>query len=547
MKLIHLIIITLFFIHFAYAQISLPLRPYEKLSFESIQPIWYETAFHPEMVSDVRDGYNRIFFSFYHESGFIDGEFVYNVFSTLADKGFWGGYVEKRRLGDGSLVWNTQYSQTNTERQELIKHVYIRDGKLKIIGMRRFELYDRSLPFFGYINENCRMTYREIDLKTGEVLVFKTGSNEDPSLLSMIATHHRGVIEYENIFYTENEEELLYVKRLQKDSSEYVVRMLVDHFGRPLSNPDTVYIGVITFLHQIIQISVDTFMYLELEPAVNSNKIKYFDDRFNLLKVISLDKIPYPNIGISAILEVFNDKVLIGNEYFNFPFSVISTYSYMLYDLNGELLNSFVVPQEFISNFYGKYLPDRDKLVFIGSRNLSDGVKPLISLFECETNDKLSKIYDFNIKDSLRSAIFSRLIESGTNILFTSIAGSFFINNSGLPERDIHAKAVSTMLFDAQSIGLGTVSTKETLTNSKQLKISPNPTVEQVDIQFSEHQSGMLYISDATGRLCMQKEISSVENVSLNVSAFQAGIYFVNFVSTATKGVNAIGKFVKVE
>jgi len=547
-KLYIYLMISFFFLGLNITNGQMPLRPYEQIVFQGVQPIWYETIFHPDLISNLNNGYNKFDHSLHNViSPIIHEGYIYILYNVMHQVTNFGAYIEKRNLHTGELIWQTKYDVQDLAYPEMPYRFFMNEqDELIVLGHRRSR---ESTTIFCLIEDLTRLTYRKYDTNSGLLLEFNTPENSDERGASMWVSQYKQY-HYSNIFYTENENEFIYTERLL-DNMGGINIYRINQEGHQISELTKIQLGIPQTTHNLHQISVDTFFYFELDEDLKNGQFKFFDQNFNLLDTLNLDTLPTTvrSNSYTAVYKFDKEYVILVNilnpdDYLNFKIT------FMVYGLDGKLIDFITPPSKYNPNIWVSYLTKRKKLL-CSVTYVKYPYKDIRAIFLGSDMEGSSiPLSTFYGVDSFRIIAITNVIELDEDkILFEAIEIDLYTPNPipNVVRFDYNAKARSILVFDAKSIGLGTVSTKETLANSKQLKISPNPTVEQVDIHFSEQQRGMLYISDATGRLCMQKEISSAENVSLNVSAFQAGIYFVNFVSTATKGVNAIGKFVKVE
>ena len=117
----------------------LPTRPYEKIVFDSLSPVWYKTFYDPKGIGgDTCDGYNFVEF-IHHIEPIIVGDFIYVAVGTRNTKDLnTGALIEKRRLSDGELVWQSSITYPEVGRQEVPRFMRINDSnQLEVFYLKR--------------------------------------------------------------------------------------------------------------------------------------------------------------------------------------------------------------------------------------------------------------------------------------------------------------------------------------------------------------------------------------------------------------------------
>lgn len=84
-----------------------------------------------------------------------------------------------------------------------------------------------------------------------------------------------------------------------------------------------------------------------------------------------------------------------------------------------------------------------------------------------------------------------------------------------------------------------TLSTKK-FDNVSSFQIYPNPATDHVNIQLSANTSGNVSVYDVTGKLLLQKAIINQNEVRVNTSALNAGVYMLSIEKNTFKKVNKL-------
>ncbi|MBK8111293.1 MAG: hypothetical protein IPK46_13625 [Saprospiraceae bacterium] len=128
----------------------LPTRPYEPMNYDSLSPIWYHTFYDRKGIgSDTCDGYNFIEF-IYHIEPIIEDNYIYVAVGTRNTKDLnTGALIEKRRLSDGELVWQSSLTYPEVGRQEVPRFMNIVNKEyLEVYYLKRNKPFDVSDPYY---------------------------------------------------------------------------------------------------------------------------------------------------------------------------------------------------------------------------------------------------------------------------------------------------------------------------------------------------------------------------------------------------------------
>jgi hypothetical protein len=82
------------------------------------------------------------------------------------------------------------------------------------------------------------------------------------------------------------------------------------------------------------------------------------------------------------------------------------------------------------------------------------------------------------------------------------------------------------------------------ITKKNILKLYPNPSSNEINIDFKEISSGIISISDMYGREIFNQKISYLDKFKLATSSFISGIYYVKY--TNTNGNSFVSSFIKL-
>lgn len=540
MKSIYIIILTVYCSNIIAQH---PYAPYEKLDIISPKPIWYETTFSSNCVSDTSDGYNCLDQNFFLKN-FVKDSFIYVMNETENDGiNNWGALIEKRNLNTGKLIWQYSYDNSNLTYQEAPKTWFIEGNKLIIIGIRKNELYMPSWDIFYDFEQNARMTYRAIDIDSGQIIEeYNTNIVVESSEQIMISMDPTGI--YSNIFLTEHKDKFRYTENIKFDKkgkrvwAERIKTFILDKKGNRVSEIDTIVFGGWQRTHNLHQISLDTFVFYKTDSVTAKViSLDFYDKSFNKLNSVPLEQSQY-TIGYSYVLKATKKHILIGSEWEPNLF-------YLIYDYNGKLLNQFTI--DLMKTGYSlpqvQYLENRDVLI-VGAGKRKNSVS-MFDVFKVDKTGTADTLFSLKKEQDQRGVFptYIEEIEEIDKVLFNFSETAYKPGTNGGYEYDFRAGAMSTMLFNPEDIGLEKLSSV-TLENIQKPKIHPNPTNDILNIEGLNDIS-KLTIHNINGQKLLTRNLSDrISNVQLDVSELQQGIYIIMFQGNNKQVSQA--KFVKL-
>ena len=159
-------------------------------------------------------------------------------------------------------------------------------------------------------------------------------------------------------------------------------------------------------------------------------------------------------------------------------------------------------------------------------------------------------IYEYDLVNAKWTAVYK---EKGTiqldDRLWDSVVGQTGFDNqgfdnSGFDNDPVHEFSENGLYFvtlnaynracsrsTTQSVGIAVSSTTE-VENGTSVSIQPNPSTDffQIDLQSSQQQTAQVRLTDLSGKILLQQELTNSKTQQLDVSNFAAGIYFVQVV-----------------
>jgi Secretion system C-terminal sorting domain len=548
MKSIHTFLIFLYIINIR-AQIGPPLRPFEKINYTGIAPIWHDAVYNNNVLSDTLDGYNHVKSIEGLEPIIFENKVITAYLQSGPSYVFYGGYIECRDINNGTLLWSHSYGQHDGQHQEVTRLMYIENGQLVTINQLNRDAFDKNYDKSYF--PRMIISKRVYDISTGSIISYEHRPFDDHGAYD---TNYNVVYFSRNFSFYKEGKNIRYIYQSEGINKDVINSVLLDQSGALISK-DTLLFNDLSYYFNFTQLHEDTllsvqflsdpyslvFHYLspdlKLYKTVTSNYV--FDELpgYNLLKLVSRDKTKllfnnlrndfYPN----SYYEVFIFDVLSGELLQKVSFKdMYAEWGYELLNWENPLDSIIVIHGRF------KDKPQTNE-TYSGLDFLKVGDIDSLSLIrEYEPSDllRLAGPYDFIKLSEEKYLIY--FVERGlrTNPITNKISGF-----------DRNGVALSMMLLDLNDLGILS-STEEANSIHLDLNIYPNPGSDIITIHTDVPFSGDVFISDISGRNIannQQIEIGS-NGMTIDISKFESGMYIVHFLSK--NGERIMRKVVKM-
>ncbi len=516
---------------YTYACAQLPMHPYEKMQLKNARPDWYETTFDTNMISTKCDGYNGMSkFENYPAPVFIDNALF--TINNISESGkTWGFNLEKRMLDSGKLLWQKRFDKSNLSRQEIPRLLYIFGNKVIVVSQRKINPPATSDPFFSF-DLNTRMTVRKFDIESGELVESYIPNAIDTSLVKMPSAYKKADL-YSNVFYTHNENEYVYVERLQTSSNYKVATMKVNQYGQAISAKKTLTLvnSTNTTSHNLEQYNADTLIYLYTKN--NTLNLSMYDMTLKPIKNIPLE-VKSPFIDFVEVHYVSKDYFIMINNFIlpGNPFKFVL--EYLVYDYTGKLLHKISQPDYTGIKKSACYFPKLDKMILLTNTLAADGLNYQLNILEAKNNLSFNVLKTFDIalpKNASPNFVYP-INDQKILVNFTENGISSTEENPELLY-DLYSNAESQMLFDARNLGIVT-NVKDESELDISLVVYPNPAAMTITIGNND-KSKPVEVYDINGR----KVTSIVEQDSqIEIDHLPIGLYLI-------KNGDRVARFVK--
>jgi hypothetical protein len=537
----------IYFIPFIFFTLSLnaqflhPKLPYEKIVYPGLDPIFHETSYDAEMLSDSCDGYNQFKYPFkvneiYHEN------LVFIPYLRSNPYGWVGSYIECRDIHDGSLKWQQRYDFKDGH-TELIAHIYIEGTKLVAISHKEKTPFKKNI--LNKKLNNLLISKREYNIQDGRLLSNYHRPYDDAAAYTT-STAFIGRSGSSYIF--REREHLRYVEYFTIGDQRYLKSCLLDHTGSLASKIDTLALQNIIFNFNLIQLHPDTLLHVEMNRSKRVLYFRHLSPDLKLYHETVSDSLPTTDPALLNFVKSSSDKskMLFSNiypsnlawpRYFVEYFSIRKDGKLLKYTLD-KASNEFECPIDWEG--------EGETITFLTRRLLADGEtwKSTLQVYDLGPGEERKFIKEFVSTTRHREALpFSCTKIENDNLLctFREISSEGYFTYLFDP----HASAISWMLIPIQNLYRPSDVSDQTTDSS--IDIFPNPTTDYCYIHFDQDFTGMMHICDIHGKEIIKSEVSSQRETNIDVSGWDAGIYFINFIdNNNTQNKSVSKKLVKI-
>lgn len=540
----YLISFSCFFITFSINS-QLPVRPYEKLELIGVQPIWYETSFDSSLINENCDGYNNLY-NWTPIKPLVNNNFVYTIREiNTTNNTSEGAYIEKRSLLDGKLMWSILYDSRNLFYQEVPFKMYINEeGFLIVHGFRRRADDQSFFPFLTTPTVHCHLTYRKIDIIKGEIKEFYTPEENDSKAASVIASYERNSF-FGDLFLMENKDEFLYWERRIPPVTNPVQTIRfqkVDKFGHALSEVDSVILGRINVVVNLMQKTLDTFLYVHMNVADQKLILYYLNTDFEIMDSVILNSFPIALQNNLFIAEYkHSQKIWIRSFIFN---GEAYTVHNVLYDMFGNIIDYVVLKNNKRDFFESMVDETTNKILGMKVRYDENPLRPRMDLFISDQNGGLDIKASWESQDTFRLGYLQDIQRVGTDKVLIELYESSIYQTASFYLYDNNARASSLMLFNAADLGLSSVSSEDVIQNEDQFAVFPNPGYNHVTLTWRLPTTGNLAVYNIWGNKIYQQELIEADYTHMQTATWPPGAYI--FVLTdGASGVHTSVKWLK--
>lgn len=541
MKIIFILIILLYTINIQ-AQIGPPLRPFEKINYTGIAPIWHEAVYNNNVLSDTLDGYNH-FKSIEGLAPIIFEDKVITAYLLSGPNyGFYGGYIEFRDINNGTLLWSYRYGQYDGKHQEVTRLMYIENGQLVTINQLNRDAFDKNYEKSYF--PRMIISKRVYDLNSGSIISYEHRPFDD---LGAYDTNYNVVYFSRDFSFYKEGKNIRYIYQSKGINKDVINSVLLDQSGALISK-DTLLFADLSYYFNFTQLHEDTLLSIQFLGDPNSLVFHYLSPDLKLYKTVTsnyvFDELP----GYNFLKKVSGDKTkLLFNNLRN-DFYPNSYYEVFIFDVQSGELTKKVSFKDMYAEWGYELLnweDSVDSILIIHGRfkdkPQTNETYSALNFLKVGDIDSLSLIREYEPTDLLRLAApydFIKLSEEKYLIYFVERGLRTNPITNKINGFDRNGVALSMMLLDLNDLGLLS-SITESNSIHLNLNIYPNPSSDIITIHTDVPFSGDVFVSDISGRPIVnhqQIEIGS-NGMTIDISKFESGMYIVHYLSKNGKHI----------
>ncbi|HEB61518.1 MAG TPA: T9SS type A sorting domain-containing protein [Bacteroidetes bacterium] len=528
--------------------------PFRKLEFKNFTPKWIHVTSDSSLINISKnlDGFNHLALVRVSEEplSFINDNYLYNVLVSAFDGGINGSLIEKIDIQSGERIWMNHFDLRTTDRiEQPVKAFLTQDNQLEIVNFRVTEEVDPIIYSIG--GGRVQTSIRKIDISNGMEHSHIYSPVID-STLHIISENYRlpnpikkiDSNAYVHTYFSYgffNEQIGLPLDRY------YYISILMDSLGEtkdtlyridpsiPFRQNATVIFGGIRHINSDTSImlmgsyipgSAKKSLISSLMMVDNNGKILR---RFNLNDEI----LPY----ITSTTNVYYGIAYSDDDFIVIVSKIDNERHFFIFDLKKtSMVNSFSLSDsseksiEYISPKLLR-LKGSSFLVAATKYDFNDNPRKYkLEFLKCSQNEDIQIIKSFSFKEGealvplyLYQLENSDIVLSGTH----SIDSTFVVND--ITKTRPFGNWLNTVYFSKEEINLNT--SIENIETKFDFKVFPNPAMNKLNLQLDEALTGTVHIYNNLGEKMLLKALKNKKHMSIDVSNFSKGIYFVNLIS----------------
>jgi hypothetical protein len=471
-----------------------PIRPYEKLTWSGVQPIWYHTIIDSSDISELNDGYGSYFTS--RVKTVIKNDCLFSLHQK-AKQDYDGLELESRNINNGQLVWKISFDLDSTGVQEVGRQLQIYNDKVFLLSQKREPQFNNPLPFI-IAEDTTLLVFRIFNDKNGDIIE-ETCSGFNDSLSFSYSFYFAFNGNRVNYFFIKDNEEIKFIEQIANEGIVQIGNL--NKLGYPINDLDT-----------IIREINNPFVLLETEDG--------------FLSIENKDNLYYSNMYTKDFKSIINSNYLesLNEGYFEISFrddqflvlinSVGDKTLYHIYE-NYNLLEVIDNPEITSATFFA-----RNQKLYMLSTEIND-INESSLIFSRFQNGKID-FERFDFEDYRGLSLLESLIDNETLIIKSS-ENARNPNSSGEYVVDINAKALSILAFDIDELGI-TVSNDKYPIEKNTYSIYPNPSSGYITLK-GFYRNKNITILDQNG-IEIIKFFNEESGFKVDISLLNKGIYY---------------------
>ncbi len=516
-------LITFLIILNGYSQVGLPVRPYEKIQYTGINPVWHETSY-DSLWKDGKylDGYNhyRLSTNITFNSYVTDKDHIYLAIKQNGPYGVYGGYVECRSIKDGKMVWRHSFGVFDGGHVEIPKWISLENEDVVLYS------FTKRTPFNMSDSEymtDLILTKRVYNKITGEQLAVKRGDYDDKNIKnfrhfnftfldSYIFKDKDGMRCIENDYYSLDTTWNVTYKSYALDDDSRIMAL------------DSARFNSVSYKN-IFQIHPDTLLLVEFtDEGDNRMRLNYLSPTLKKYYSVLMDHQfdHYPVFSEVMMYSIEKRKFVIHNERNLLPPNrYLEVY---VVGFDGTVHSKHFFTERTNANFC--YLEWEDgEVVFMDFKydRIDTTAVSTLNVFTKNEFEPRKIIKSFRSTDDRRSARpIGVFYEDEDHYLINFNERAYKVNYETNTLVLDDAAAMSHMLISKKELGLGSVSVSDEKNND--VMLYPNPAMGQIHISHTGIEVHQVTLTDISGREVL-RDVGGADITSLSTAHLPSGWY----------------------
>jgi hypothetical protein len=508
--------------------------------FYDYEPIWYNFASNDKFIPwSNSNQWNHIANLFIHDEQVIETEHFYFLLNYTFYSDIFGTHLEKIDKNTGEKLWH--YNSHNGDeyparKERPIKIEMNADGNIDILGfMKRDTSLNPHLFEFLAFGAPSVLTKRTIDFETGELL----GFFYDIDLSYEVQGAGRADLVSSMYSLPNGHYHYFYIGFIPIELTQFIVVLELDE-NMTLVSRDTIYSEYElsgpgqTLQTQVRQKSSGEYAILLCKQFFEKDTtichFNVYDSSLELVNRFSGFQQYIPIRQFRYELNIFGDNYIVRTAAFNQTTGLLENDLNLVFDANGELIQSMKTEEIGISYANYVYLPHEDCFLFVNTR------------FVTNNNITDSVFYEFYRKcKSDEAPILVKTIESNNHKEFTVFRFLYFTNNNDILARgtfsligtDSGSERLGqiNVLFSGEDFQITSGISEINYKNVLVAKTFPNPTTDYLIIEYDNIEARLTaVIYDTHGRRVGQQALSG-SGEQINLTNLPSGTYHIQLLN----------------
>jgi len=520
--------------------------PYQNFEFENYQPKWKHVFLDSTAIGNYiilgedtlyNNGWSHISSGNNSYNHIVNNSSFISVLPTGLNF-IEGGFIEKLDIKTGRSIWKNYFDLRNYDRKEWPYYIFLNsENILEILSFR--QLYKDPWPLPNPLWLNSRLSKREYNPLTG-ILNNNYFADEFDSRTCKMANPFR-LNSNLNIYLFPYQYGYQYIRQRPIDDKIEIINKFLN---------DSSYIIKDSLLYinyqypqikrsELFYITTDSLLFMMHSKVVDDNVqdsfeilLFWFDRNFNIIDSFNLsDDLPYSDNY--RIVNTSNNSIIISGKS-HFESNLIQFYS--IFNFNGDLIETVYLKDNnntpFILGFSSaiKLKYDTGSLFFSRDKQFGNWY---LKIHKSDGNGNLTQLKSLKVipNDHEIDPKYLYQLDNGDIIL------KCLDRNKDYYDRLEDPSAQVLVYFPAADLGIKTFVEDDITFEGKELSLYPNPSSENLNIEFSDRFDGFIQISDLMGRIILVKYIQSDSKTNVDISNLTKGIYFIRAVDSTGKGM----------